>query len=164
MNRRATAAAAVAAALVVLAPSSVAAVTEVDGSSISIKAPKTAKPAKKFDFTVNMAFDAADIPSWGYLVAGVWQHRGDDACPKAVPLKSSGADKSGWKNIYRYDYDADNDGDGYLLEWDSQLKRKAGTYRWCGYMYTLESDGAMPVPGYIYTTVDRDQATTVVKD
>jgi hypothetical protein len=164
MNRRATAAAAVAAALVVLAPSSVAAVTEVDGSSINIHAPKTAKPGKKFDFTVNMAFDAADVPAYGYLKAGEWQHRGDDACPKAVPMKSSGEDKSGWKNIDTYDYYPDVDGDNYLLQWDTHLKRKAGTYRWCGYVYTIQSDGAMPVPGQIYTTVDRDQAKTIVKN
>lgn len=94
MNRRATAAAA-AVALAILAPSSVAALTEVDGSSIGVQAPKTAKPDKKFEFTVTMAFDDADIPPNGYLAAGVWQHRGDDSCLKAVPMKSSGADKSG---------------------------------------------------------------------
>lgn len=161
MNRRATAVAS-AAALALLVPSSVAAVAEVDGSSISLHAQKTAKSGKKFDFNVNMAFDAADIPPYGYLKPGVWQHRGDAPCPKAVPMKSSGADRSGWKNIYGYDYYPSIDGDNYRLGWDTHLKRKAGSYRWCGYMYTIASDGTMW--GQAYTTVARDQARTIVKD
>lgn len=160
MNRRATAAL-LAAALVLLASSSVAAVTEVDGSSISLHAQKTAKPGKKFDVSVSMAFDSADIPPYGYLKAGAWQHSGGDPCPIAVPLKSSGENKSGWKRIYGYDYYPSLDGDFYHLGWDAHLKRKTGTYRWCGYMYTVESDGSMW--GQAYATVARDQAKTIVK-
>lgn len=162
MNTRVVAAAA---ALVLLAPPSLAAaaeVAEVDGSSIGLHAPKTAKPGKKFDLVVTMAFDAADIPPYGYLIAGAWQHRGDDACPKAVPLKSSGEVRSGWKNLYEYDYDPDWDGDQYELEWDTHLTRKPGTYRWCGYAYTSVSDGSMW--GQAYATVARVQAKTIVRN
>jgi hypothetical protein len=161
MNRRASPVAAVL-ALVILAPSSVAALAQADGSSIGVQAPKTAKADKKFEFTVTMGFDDADVPAYGYLAAGVWQHRGDDSCLKGVPMKSSGADKSGWKKIYGYDYYPDEDGADYLIEWATHLKRRSGTYRWCGYVYTIESDGTLF--GSTYTPVARDQAKTVVGD
>lgn len=77
-------------------------------------------------------------------------------------MDSSGEEKPGWKNIYGYDYYPEIDGDDYLLEWDTHLKRKTGTYRWCGYVHTVESDGTLW--GQAYHPVARDQAKTVVKD
>lgn len=58
-----------------------------------------------------MAFDSADIPPWGYLSAGTWQHRGDKPCPPAVPMTRHLEDQTGWKSIDGYDYDPENDGD-----------------------------------------------------
>lgn len=155
MNRRATTAAAVAAAIVLLAPSSAVAVVD---NSIGLHAPKTAKPDKKFTLTAVATFDSrVHSPPYAYLKAGVWQHRGDDDCLKAVPV-----DRSGWKLLIHYDFYPAGDGsDDYPVEFTKTLKRKAGTYRWCGYVYTIEYDS---FGNASYHAKARDQAKTSVRD
>lgn len=161
MNGRATAAAAAAVALALIAQPSVAAVTDVDDSSISLQAPKTAKPGKKFEVSADITFDHADIPPYAYLAAGVWQHQGDDRCPKAVPMDSSGEDKPGWNELYQGTWYPEDDAD-YSYGWRTFVKRTSGTYRWCGYVYTIQSDGTMF--GEAYRPVARAQAKTTVKN
>jgi hypothetical protein len=152
--RRATAAAAAAAAMVLIAPSSVAAVTE---SSISVKAPKTVKPGKTFTLIADVTFDSRLYnPPYTYLAAGVWRHRGDDPCLKAVPV-----DRPGWKLLLDHDYDPAVDDPDSLLELSTSLKlQKTGTYRWCGYVYTIEGD---ILSGETYHPVARGQAKTSVR-
>lgn len=154
MKRRAIAAAAAAVAMVLLAPSSVAAVTD---SSISVQAPKTVKPGKTFKVIADVTFDPRLYnPPYTYLAAGVWQHRGDDPCLKAVPV-----DRRGWKLRLDHDYDPDIDDPDNLLELSASLKlTKTGTYRWCGYVYTIEGD---ILSGETYHPVARAQAKTSVR-
>jgi hypothetical protein len=155
MTRRAFAAAAAAAAMVLLATSSAAAVTD---SSMSVQAPKTVKPGKTIALTAVVIFDARlHNPPYTYLKAGVWQHRGDDRCLKAVPV-----DRAGWKELIHHDFYPDVDSsDGSPLELSASVRlKKTGTYRWCGYIYTVESDSYL---SETYHPVVRAQARTSVR-
>lgn len=155
MTRRALAAAAATAAMVLFAPSSAVAVTD---SSISVQAPKTVKPGRAFTVSAVATFDSRlHTPPSAYLKAGVWQHRGDDPCLKAVPV-----DRAGWKELIHYDFYPEGDAsDDSPLELSAsvQLKR-TGTYRWCGYVYTVESDSDL---SETYHPVVRAQARTSVR-
>ncbi len=141
--------------MVLLAPSSAAAVTD---SSISIHAPKTVKPGKMFELAAVATFDARlHNPPYAYLKAGVWQHRGTDACLKAVPV-----DRSGWKLLIHYDFYPEGDeSDDNPLELSTSLKlKRTGTYRWCGYVYTVEPDMYLTETYHPYA---RAQGTTSVR-
>ena len=155
MTRRALAAAAAAAAMVLVASSSAAAVTD---SSISVHAPRTIKPGKTIRLSAVVTFDARlHTPPSTYLKAGVWQHRGDAPCLKAVPV-----DRSGWKLLLHHDfYPEGDDSDDNPLELSKSVKlKRTGTYRWCGYVYTVESDMYL---SETYHPVVRAQAMTTVK-
>ena len=140
--------------MTLLAPSSAAAVTD---NWIGVAAPKTVKPDKSFKLVAVATFDSrVHDPPYAYLKAGVWQHRGDDSCLKAVPV-----DRSGWKLLIHYDfYPEGDDSDDYPVEFTKSLKRKAGTYRWCGYVYTIEYDSSGNVS---YHPKARAQAKTIVE-
>lgn len=150
------------AVLALLQPMAASAVTDVDGSTIGLHAPKTAKPGKTFWLSADIAFDSAeDSPPTTYLSAGVWQHRGDAPCRKAVPMDELGQDLAGWVELYQTTWFPEDDADE-AYTWDQPLRRKVGTYRWCGYVYTTDevfSGGAYHATFHV---LDRAQARTQV--
>ena len=132
------------------------------GHWIGIYAPKSAKTGKPFPLKAYASFEPRRYaPPRRYLAAGVWRHRGDDPCPRALPI-----DRRGWTQVGRLDFYPHPSGglaDELSTEFvDTKVTlRAAGAHRHCGYTYEINYSGTSSTPSYAVKA--RASALTTVR-
>ncbi len=104
---------------------------------IGVDAPRSAKAGKPFPLKAAATFDwRLHAPYRRYLAAGVWRQRGDDPCPRSLPIG-----RRGWTQIRPgLDfYPQGGSADDYATEFiDTKVTLRApGAYRHCGYVYDI---------------------------
>lgn len=132
------------------------------GYWIGIYAPKSAKAGKPFPLKASASFEPRRYaPPRRYLAAGLWRHRGDDPCPRALPIG-----RRGWTQVASYDFSPHPSG-GLADEISTEFVdakatlRAAGAHRHCGYTYEINYSGTSSTPSYAVKA--RASALTIVR-
>lgn len=127
---------------------------------ISVNAARSAKTGKPFTLKAAASFDPRRYaPPRRYLAAGVWRHRGDDRCPRSIPI-----DRRGWTQVGREDfYPRGGLADELSIQFlDTKVTlRAAGAHRHCGYVYEIRYSGSSSKPDY--GVLAKSSALTIVR-
>lgn len=114
---------------------------------IGVAAPKRAKVGKPFALQASASFDwRRYAPPRRYLAAGLWRHRGDDPCPRAVPIGRRGWSRVGSMDFYPRGGLADELSTEFVNT--KVTLRAAGAHRHCGYVYEIRYSGTSSTPSY----------------
>lgn len=127
---------------------------------IGVSAPKSARTGRPFALKASASFDHRRYaPPRRYLAAGVWRHRGEDPCPRAVPIERKGWARVGTLDFYPRGGLADELSTEFV---DTRVAlRTPGIHRHCGYVYEIRYSGSSSIPSYAVQA--RDSAVTTVR-
>jgi hypothetical protein len=127
---------------------------------IGVGAPKSARTGRSFALKASASFDHRRYaPPRRYLAAGLWRHRGEDACPRAVPIERKGWTRVGTLDFYPRGGLADELSTEFV---DAKVTlRVPGIYRHCGYVYEIRYSGTSSRPSYAVQA--RGSAVTTVR-